>query len=96
MTDFKKKYLVSSQCDESKFQIEKFFTATARLNQYDFANLIFWIDKFLSACIFNKEKCETFLYVYLFLSEEQSQIESEFSVNKEILTENLQQKSLES
>ena len=41
VTDFKKKYLVSSQCDESKFQIEKFFTATARLNQYDFANLIF-------------------------------------------------------
>lgn len=32
----------------------------------------------------------------LTLSEEQSQIESEFSVNKEILTENLQQKSLES
>lgn len=32
----------------------------------------------------------------LTLSEEQSQIESEFSVNKEILTETLQQKSLES
>ena len=32
----------------------------------------------------------------LTLPEEQSQIESEFSVNKEILTENLQQKSLES
>lgn len=32
----------------------------------------------------------------LTLSEEQNQIESEFSVNKEILTENLQQKSLES
>lgn len=32
----------------------------------------------------------------LTLSEEQSQIESEFSVNKEILIENLQQKSLES
>lgn len=32
----------------------------------------------------------------LTLSEEPSQIESEFSVNKEILTENLQQKSLES
>ena len=87
---------------EAKFQFQKFLVTTVRLNQdvfskYDFLN--FCIVKSISPYIFNGEKFEMFRYIHVHinityvcqsvftLSHRQGQIESDFSINKEIITE---------
>ena len=97
---FRKKWLSAKSLDNCKQQYNEFLEDVQFKQEESFLKFNYitdLLDDFLCPYLADEKKYENLLYVceiVMILSHEQSSIERGFSINKEILDNNLQEKSL--